>query len=362
MKVLFLTKYTRLGASSRLRTFQYIPELEKEGVDVVISSLFDNKYLNSLYQGKGRSRLGVLFSYFKRVIDLRGCKEFDLLWVEKEVFPYLPYWIERLLLPRSLPYVVDYDDAVFHNYDLSSNLLIRLFLGKKIDKVMSNAAVVVCGNDYLAQRAVCAGAVKVEVVPTVIDITRYHVSDNKAVTLPVVGWIGSPSTQKYIRNMKSLLHRVCGDGRARIILIGASPDLVTELTGTDVEILPWKEDKEAQMITNLDIGIMPLKGGLWEKGKCGYKLIQYMASGLPVIASPVGVNTEIVEHGVNGFLAETYDEWEIALCTLINDSDLRLRMGRAGREKVERQYSLQVTGPKLVKLLIDAAETASSSV
>ena len=96
---------------------------------------------------------------------------------------------------------------------------------------------------------------------------------------------------------------------------------------------------------------MPLPDNPWERGKCGFKLIQYMACGLPVIASPVGVNSEIVEHGVNGFLAETQEEWEAALSTLIADSDLRQQMGKAGREKVEREYSLKVTGPKLVALL-----------
>src|SRR6056297_1871598 len=101
----------------------------------------------------------------------------------------------------------------------------------------------------------------------------------------------------------------------------------------------------------MDIGVMPLPDTPWMRGKCGYKLIQYMACGLPVIASPVGVNAEIVEHGVNGFLVGTDEEWKSALTILLKDPDLRRRMGREGRKKVEREYSLQVQGPRVARLL-----------
>jgi hypothetical protein len=117
----------------------------------------------------------------------------------------------------------------------------------------------------------------------------------------------------------------------------------------------WSEDSEVAMIQSMDIGIMPLTDSPWARGKCGYKLIQYMACGLPVVASPVGVNADIVEHGVNGFLATTEDEWRQALTTLLRDPDLRRRMGAAGRRKVETDYSLQVWGPRVAAIFHEIA-------
>jgi glycosyltransferase involved in cell wall biosynthesis len=122
-----------------------------------------------------------------------------------------------------------------------------------------------------------------------------------------------------------------------------------------MESIAWSEQTEVQSIANFDIGIMPLLDEPFARGKCGYKLIQYMACGLPVVASPVGVNSQIVEHGVNGFLADTPEQWEHALQTLLTDASLRQRMGQAGRAKVEREFCIQVTGPRLAALLVAAA-------
>jgi glycosyltransferase involved in cell wall biosynthesis len=124
------------------------------------------------------------------------------------------------------------------------------------------------------------------------------------------------------------------------------------------DIRPWTEDREVDDILDFDVGIMPLRDGLWELGKCGYKLIQYMACGRPVVASPIGVNRQIVEHGVNGYLAATADEWVIALRTLRDDQGLRDKLGRNGRKKVEGHYCLQVTAPRLAELLRTACSAA----
>ena len=136
-------------------------------------------------------------------------------------------------------------------------------------------------------------------------------------------------------------------GQARFAAIGINAASL----GLPMESIAWSEDTEVTSIKRFDIGIMPLVDKPFERGKCGYKLIQYMACDLPVVASPVGVNCQLVEHGVNGFLAETLEEWEQALQTLLADANLREQMGQAGREKIEREYCIQVTGPKLAKLL-----------
>ena len=127
-------------------------------------------------------------------------------------------------------------------------------------------------------------------------------------------------------------------------------------TSGTLEILPWTEETEVSLIQSMDIGVMPLHNTDWARGKCGYKLIQYMACGLPVVASPVGVNKDIVEHGVNGLLAETDAEWRSAIKTLLADAELRRRMGAAGCRKVEEYYSLQIWGPRVAQMLRGVAD------
>jgi len=356
MRVALFSKYARLGASSRLRSLQYLPELERLGISVEHYPLFDERYLSELYEGNRRLVSHVVRRYISRASQLRRCRALDLVWIEKEALPYIPFFLEKALMPRIVPYIVDYDDAVFHNYDLSSRGLVRSLLGKKIDKVMAGAALVTCGNDYLAERARKAGANRVEHLPTVVDVQRYQPSvsqdDNKK---PVIGWVGSPVTQRYLLDLKPVLARICRDHNARVVLVGAQPSFAKELGNVPVEVKPWSEATEVREVARFDIGIMPLPDGPWERGKCGYKLIQYMASGLPVVASPVGVNREIVAEGCNGYLASTSEKWECALKSLLSDRELAGRMGENARHKVLEEYSLNVTAPRLGRLIRELA-------
>ena len=353
MKLLILSRYGRQGASSRLRMMQYIPTLEAAGFKVETAPFFDDAYLTALYGGNGRAA-AIPKYYLRRAMQARRRPRPDLIWLEKEVFPWLPWGLERKLLPRGIPIVADYDDAVFHRYDLHARRAVRTVLGQKIDHVMAHAGAVTAGNAYLADRANAAGARHICTVPTVVDTTSYamkgpHASDDTV----RVGWIGTPGTwEECVAPFLPVLEGIMTEAAARLCAVGAGQAAAGANT---VEVLEWSEDAEVALIQGMDIGVMPLPDTPWMRGKCGYKLIQYMACGLPVVASPVGVNAEMVEHGVNGFLAMTNDEWRDALTTLARDPALRRRMGRAGREKVEREYSLQVQGPRVAQLLRDVA-------
>lgn len=354
MKVWLLSKYSRMGASSRVRSLQYLPNLEQAGIEVKPSALFDDVYLKHLYGGTGRSPASVARYYAQRARQMRQARAVDLIWLEKEALPYVPYWLERGLMPHGVPYVVDYDDAVFHNYDLSSRRLVRSLLGRKIDRVMANAAVVVCGNGYLAERAREAGAQRIEQVPTVVDSSRYQVAsdgESKRDDRPVIGWIGSPSTQGYVLELKPVLQALHRKHGARLVLVGAQSALASQFGEVPVEVMPWSEDTEAEAIAGFDIGIMPLPDGPWERGKCGYKLIQYMASSLPVVASPIGVNVEIIDKWRCGKLASDLAQWNNSLSGLLDDADLRRAFGLAGRRAVENYYSLQIQAPRLAEIL-----------
>ena len=359
LKVLLLSKYSRQGASSRLRSLQFLPYLKQHGISVTHSALFGDRYLSQFYAERKRSSISLLRSYQQRVSDLIKAKNYDLLWIEYEALPYIPFMIEHCAMPHGVPYVVDYDDAVYHNYDQSSRWFVRSVLGGKIDRVMANATIVICGNDYLASRARDAGARNIQCIPTVVDANRYKYSDSNEYDsceqTPIIGWIGSPSTERYILELKDELthaHLVCG---ARLLLIGASQASSNCFHNIPVEVRPWSEDTEAEGIADIDIGIMPLPDGPWERGKCGYKLIQYMASGKPVIASPVGVNQKIVADWNCGLLAAGRAEWRRALEELASDFGLRQRMGRNGRAAVEQHYSLEVQAPHLIETLRAAA-------
>lgn len=357
MNLLLLSRYGRLGASSRMRSYQYLPWLEAAGIHITTAPLFSDAYVKGL-QRNTKSPMEALRAYAGRVQALLASRTFDLLWIEKETLPWLPAWFEKALLPGSVPYVLDYDDAVFHYYDQHRSALVKHFLAGKHPALMQGAAGVVAGNEYLADFARRAGASRVEVVPTVIDLERYPLptpSPSKEFELPCVGWIGQRATAAFLAPYASLFARLSGEGRGRFAAIGIDAHSL----GLPMTSIPWTEQTEVASIVSLDIGIMPLLDGAFERGKCGYKLIQYMACGLPVVASPVGVNRQIVEHGVNGFLAETPEQWEQALQTLLSDTDLRQRMGQAGRLKVEEKYCIQVTGPKLAALLKDAAESVA---
>lgn len=350
MRVLLLSRYDRLGASSRVRLFQYLPFLESKGWQVEVNSLFSDDYLQSLYSGRSRSSQ-VLAGYWRRLKVLVHAGKYDLIWVEKEAFPFIPALAEWLLFKAGTPYVVDYDDALFHRYDEHRSWLIRSLLGRKIDAVMRHATLVVAGNEYLAERARAAEARRVEIVPTVVDLMRYKVirsGDNHPL---VVGWIGSPATSRYLATIASAYESLAKKFDVRFMAVGASEEAVR---GLPVEVWHWSEETEVQSIQTFDIGIMPLEDSPWECGKCGYKLIQYMACGLPVVASPVGVNRQIVEHRVNGFLAQGVHEWVKALDCLLKDQALRRGMGARGRERVEAWYSLQVQAPRLEGLMREA--------
>jgi glycosyltransferase involved in cell wall biosynthesis len=294
-------------------------------------------------------------AYLQRLTALWRSSSFDLLWIEKECLPWLPYFVESSLL-NGVTYVLDYDDAVFHTYDLHKSAAVRWFFGDRLDKLMAKASLVVVGNQYLAERAHAAGAPWVEVVPTAIDLMRYPTSRGVARNTPpdvqTIVWIGSPSTACYLEHLAFTLQQLAQRYPFVFRTIGAS----LNIPGVNVQRIPWTEVSEVESIAAGHIGVMPLSDSPWERGKCGYKLIQYMACSLPVVASPVGINRKLIQAGVTGFLANSHEDWISSLEQLLTQPQLGKRMGLAGRSEVEKNYCIQVTGPRLAELFIKVAE------
>lgn len=352
-KILYFTKYSRNAGSSRLRSYQYIPYLEKAGFQVEVSPLFSETYLKALYAGKPTKRQA-LAGYAKRLVKIFTVGSYDRVVIEKELFPFLPAFAERFFHFFGIKYIVDYDDAVFHHYDRSSNPVVRTILVKKIDAVMKYSACVVAGNTYLAERARSAGAKRIEIIPTVIDLARYPVRQKEAGGTPfVVGWIGTKTTfEKHLLPCREWLKQLqLEDPGLRVHIVGITSDMDL---GPRVQYIPWTEETEVSEILKMDVGLMPLQDSPWEKGKCAYKLIQYSACGIPGIASDVGMNREVTVPGETGILATTDEEWMQAVRTLKNNAEERLRMGQHARKKVEALYSIQQTWRRWEEILNNA--------
>lgn len=354
MRILALTKYGPMAASTRQRFVQYEPALAAAGMTVEYAPLLDDAHVKRLAKGKRTSSIGVASAYARRLAALAGAGRFEALWVHCELFPYLPAAFERLAFVHRRPVIYDYDDAIFHMYDDHPSTPVRALLGDKLKPLIRGASAVCAGNDYLRAYAAPLNPATF-VLPTVVDTDQYRpVADRRSGPV-TIGWIGSPSTWVFVRPILPLLADLCAATGARFTAVGAGPAAeVDRFHG--MEVAEWREASEIASVQAMDVGIMPLPDAPWARGKCGYKLIQYMACGLPVVASPVGVNANIVREGTSGLLATDFDQWRAALTRLIDDPTLRQSMGAAGRARAVEFYSLQTHAPPLVDVMRRAAE------
>lgn len=345
-RVLALAKYGPRAASTRQRLLQYAPVLARAGIDLDLHPLLDDAYLGALMDGRPRSRIAILRSYARRLGELIKRSDHDAIWVQYELFPFLPLLDRLLLRTLSRPIVYDIDDAIFHMYDQHRSGPVRRLMGGKLRPLMRHAAVCLCGNAYLADYVERAGG-RARVVPTVVDTqvfrpARAAPADDRLLTF---GWIGSPSTWAYVAPLLPTLLPVMARLGARFLVVGAGP----AAQGIDgIDALEWSEAREVADIQTMDVGLMPVPDEAWAQGKCGYKLIQYMACGVPGIASPVGVNRTIIDHGRDGLLARAPADWIAALEQLAEAPALRRAMGAAGRERVVASYSLASQQPAVL--------------
>lgn len=353
MRILALAKYGERAASTRQRLLQFSPFLQRNGIDLDVRPLLDNDYLDALMNGRPRSRGDIVRAYGRRVGALPEARGYDAVWIQYELFPYLPFLDGLLAAASPKPIIYDIDDAIFHMYDAHRSSAVRRLIGGKLRPLMRRAAICLCGNTYLRDYVLAAGG-RALVVPTVVDTDSLRPAPKSESPL-TVGWIGSPSTWRYVEPLLPILLPVLVRLGARFRVVGAGP---AARGIAHIDALDWSEQREAADLQSMDIGLMPVPDEPWARGKCGYKLIQYMACGLPVIASPVGVNGIIVENGVEGYLARTPDDWVDALQALAQDRDLRRNMGEAGRRKVVDAYSRHSQEPVILAAFRDAMTQA----
>lgn len=341
MKVLFLTQTSALGPSSRYRVYQLLPWLQKLGIVCEISPAIDDVLYRGLYLDSGRHtsrRAAFAAAWRRRRDDLRRVDDFDAVFVQKGVFPGLYSGFERKIAARK-PVVFDFDDAIWLPRVGGSRMLRVLHRESAVQDILQRAAAVITGNSFLADYAARFNR-RVTVVPSSIDLAAYP----QGASSNVVGWIGSRTTLPYLSPLKPVFETLAV--KPRVIASGNPSQL-----GFETEFRPWRLETEMDELSQFGVGIAPLPDTPWERGKCGVKILQYMACGIPVVASPVGVNAQLVVDGVNGFLAKNTEEWATALRTLIADSGLRQRLGAAGRAEVEKRYTVQVAAAAVNSVL-----------
>lgn len=346
-RVMVLSRYDASGASSRVRFYQYRDLFDEMGWDMHFEPLMDSHQVSRI--GNRRSAIDLMrlaSSYLTRIAAILRQKKFDALWIEKELLPFVPGIFEKALLSCAPPFVVDFDDAIFHNYDRSNRAVVRKLLSGKFDHLLPDAAAVTAGSAYLAEFAIKAGVSNVVRIPSTVDLTRYDVAQYPPHGVLRVGWVGSRTTSAHLDALLPALASAARSVPIELVTIGATP---MSQPGLRIEQHAWSQETETALIATCHVGIMPLPDNPWERGKCAYKLIQFMACGRPVIASPVGANRDVVAPET-GRLAASLEEWVDALVDCASNHKMWEYMGVAARQRAATLYSKQVVGPQIVRL------------
>lgn len=332
------TRYSASGASSRLRYLRYAETLKKSGFDVHVHTLLPDRYLERLYSGRS-GRLIAAGAVLKRMRPLPRTE--SNLWIEYELLPYLPLTLEKILI-GGRKFVLDFDDAVYLKYRNDP------FLDGKYERLASRAAGVIAANDVLLEHfsRVNPNTVK---IPTAVAPAAYSPTEHKHTRFTAV-WIGTPVT--FHAHLEPFLPTLAGIRREldlELVAIGAPSGAFDGAPWA--RALPWSEEAERTELPRCHVGIMPLpEHDGFAAGKSAYKLLQYLAAGIPVIASPIGENQVVVKPGTNGFTASTAGEWKAALCALAADDALRDRMAENARRDAEN-YSVARIAPMIADFL-----------
>ncbi len=362
MKVVALSRTTTLGPSTRYRIEQYRASLQAAGIELELRPLFGAGWFRILERppGPGRTLLKALYSLgrlaarLNQVWSLRRASP-DLVLVEQQLFPYLPTWMERLLWPKLAPTVLEFDDAIY----LTSGHR------TKLQALCAQADLVIVGNRFLADFA-RPHAQQLAVIPTTVDLSRYSGARDiqrerrrTAGKTLRVAWIGLRYNFPFLEMLAAPMARLAQEGWDLELRIISSAAPVGGPAWGAVRLVhrPWSEETEADELGACDVGVMPLPDSEWARGKCGLKVLQCLAAGVPVVCSPVGVNGDIVSPGQNGFLAADEDGWYEALRALAENPELRQRLGEAGLNTVRLTYDL----PKGAEKLMEAYGLAASS-
>ena len=348
-KILFISPYPKgIGPSQRFRFEQYL-EFLSTTFECEQKTFWDQKAWAVLFrEGHFIQKIYYLLrAFFKRTILLFSIYRYDIVFIHREVAhvgPPIFEWIMAKVFRKKIIY--DFDDAIWKLNYSQKNPWVKYFKAPwKVAKICQWANLVCCGNKYLADYAGQFNT-NVNLIPTTID-TNYHTKRQVANSTLTIGWTGTLTTLKHIDIILPALQKLEKKYSFKFrVIANDKPNLDLQ----SLEYVEWNKNSEIEDLSTIDIGLMPLPDEEWEKGKCGFKGLQYMALEIPTVMSPVGVNSEIIEDGKNGFLASTEEEWIEKITRLIASKELRKKLGKAGRKTVLERYSVEANKQKYLDL------------
>jgi glycosyltransferase involved in cell wall biosynthesis len=347
------------NASSRHRALQYFPYLRRHGIEPSASRPVPERIYQRLMEGGGtQAQKAAFYALFlaMRVRDVARADRSDVVVIQRDLFPFGPPILERLLVGRNARLVYDTDDATFLRPVFTPNTVFQRFRSfDKVKEVVSRARWVSVATEPIAAWARQHNP-NVSVVPMALDLAEYdRVGRNDS--LPgrvVVGWAGTAGGLGYLHALAPILRDIAAKHPLRLMVISGGYRQVC-VPGVAVEAGPWSAATALTDMAQFDIGLVPLGNTPFENAKFPFKLLQYLALGIPAVCARVGVASTVIRHGENGLLAGSLEEWRDGLEMLIGDAELRRRLGTAGRETVQQSYTLERIAPLLVQGLSDAA-------
>jgi glycosyltransferase involved in cell wall biosynthesis len=356
--------------ASRFRVYQYLPYLRKAGIRYKVRISKPAKYFHvtarftrianrHILLGRLWYLGGKLWMVFNRLLDaFFGSLKYDACFIQRELIPIPDLFVEKFVLSCFNKVYFDFDDSIFlvPSWGKSPEGSLRNpEMEEKVNYLISRASQVIVSNEFL-QEQVKNWNPRVAVIPTPVDTEYFRPSPQRSgAHFPlIIGWVGTSGNLFFLGQIMGIFENLWlnrKDFRLRIVCNIPEQDYGIDLKREYIEFLEWTLKDEIKNFDAIDIGIMPLGDDEWTRGKAGFKILQYMASGIPVVASPVGVNTKLVRSGENGLLANSGEEWQSALTSLLDNPELRSRLGDEGRRHVEENYSLEVIAPEWVGVL-----------
>jgi glycosyltransferase involved in cell wall biosynthesis len=365
MKVLALASYPVEAAATRFRLQQFVAPLAARGIILTIHPFLSSEIFQELYRRGAMVKVagGLLRSGAQRLIEIASARHADVILIQREAMLFGPPLIEWMMT-RGLrrPMVLDLDDATYVSYESPTYGALSKTLKwfSKTDDLIRWATIVTCGNRSIAEYAADKGA-RTRIIPTVVDTEIFKPLARPDSRAPLVlGWIGTHSTFPYLESIFPVLSSLAEHFDFRLKVVGSGRDRIT-IPGITIENLAWAMDREVRDFQTIDVGLYPidvkLYSGKWAQGKSGFKAVQYMAVGVPFVATPVGGSAAIGEPGVTHFFASTNDEWYRSLERLMIDPDQRLKMGARGRAHAVAHYGLEDQADRLAQALVEAAQS-----
>lgn len=352
-KILFLVPYPLgIAASQRFRFEQYFEVLDKEGIAYDVQPFLSHHAFKILYsRGNLIGKLWYTFTGFlRRAYIMLRLGRYDFVFVHREAEPLgLPMYEWFITKVAGKKMIFDFDDAIWlRNLSSGNPLVYYVKRYANANNACKWAHKVSAGNQYLADQA-CKFNDKVIVNPTTIDTDKHHnkVRQFNDLQVPVIGWTGTHSTIQYLDFLIPVLKELEKEFTFKFVVIA---DRKPEFELASLEFVKWSKQTEIDDLLKMHVGLMPLKDDEWAKGKCGFKALQYMALGIPAIVSPVGVNTQIVDHGVNGFICDEQEEWLQTLRKILSDPEQLSSMSSSARSKIENNYSVRSNTPQFLHL------------